>query len=442
MLFFAQILFAQNIYEMSLVELMQIEIVTASRYNQDATQAAAIVTVIDAEEIAAYGATRLVDILQRLPSVVPLFGELFHNSELLVRGENGNENHILTLINGQPLRSALGGSTSNIAFFQGFPVSIIERIEFIRGPGSVLYGSNAYTGVINIITQSATQNRQQIAYQGGSFSTYKGSAQWFQNWREGSFVLSAEARRSDGWPVQYTATGTVSPIAVDIEYADASQNIFAQLRQKSLSLSLYHNTTQLTGNRLGQIKNDYRTTAIDANYSFDISPTVDLDLHLSWQDDFLTIDQSELQDKIIALELISQGDFHKDQPYQGHWLLGSNIQRSHFDIHDKFGLIIGLPENKYAANNSEFSIFGQWEQSISTQGQITIGAQVNKAENRDSDIVPRLAYVHNFNSHWGSKIMYSGAYRAPSLLETDLDSAFLIGSRKGKNPGSPTLPPR
>ena len=68
-----------------------------------------------------------------------------------------NGGHILFLINGRPTREVLeGGIVSDL--LEAFPVGILERIEVIKGPGSVLYGSDAFSAVVNLITQKAVTN--------------------------------------------------------------------------------------------------------------------------------------------------------------------------------------------------------------------------------------------------------------------------------------------
>ena len=85
------------------------------------------------------------------------------------------------LLNGRPVRESMeGGITSEM--FESFPIGIIERIEVVRGPGSVLYGSDAFSGVINIITED-------VGKIGGSVSGLGGiKGEWGTN---GDFRLKA-----------------------------------------------------------------------------------------------------------------------------------------------------------------------------------------------------------------------------------------------------------
>ena len=73
---------------------------------------------------------------------------------LTMRGDAtlGANNHILVLVNGRPIQESTHGGMIH-PFLRSFPLASVKQIEIIRGPGSVLYGTNAYVGVINVITK-------------------------------------------------------------------------------------------------------------------------------------------------------------------------------------------------------------------------------------------------------------------------------------------------
>jgi outer membrane cobalamin receptor len=91
------------------------------------------------------------------------------SSLIAVRGDQtrANAGHILILINGRPVREILeGGVSSDI--LESFPINILERIEVVKGPGSVLYGSDAFSGVINLITKKAEGEDFGVSAAGGA----------------------------------------------------------------------------------------------------------------------------------------------------------------------------------------------------------------------------------------------------------------------------------
>lgn len=151
------------------------QVVTAARKLQPITRAPASVSVITAEEIRQSGLTTIPDILRRLAGVEVM--ELTPSDiSVGIRGMNAPEsNKILVMIDGRSVYMDFYGTT----FWSTLPVVLeeIERIEVVRGPGSALYGANAFSGVINIITKSPDQlEGARVSAGAGTRSTYLGSA--------------------------------------------------------------------------------------------------------------------------------------------------------------------------------------------------------------------------------------------------------------------------
>ena len=131
---------------------MEEVVVTATRDKQEIRKAPANVTVITAEEISKSGATTVVEVLDKLESVQ--FRTSSGNSSqayIDMRGIGGDNPYgkTLILLDGRRLNRT---DMASINWLQ-MPVNTIERIEVVRGPGSVLYGDAAIGGVVNIITK-------------------------------------------------------------------------------------------------------------------------------------------------------------------------------------------------------------------------------------------------------------------------------------------------
>ena len=106
-----------------------------------------VITVVSKEEIAQFGAVNLVDVLNRVTSIQMISSHLWVQAKAAIRGDliEHADNHVLVLLNGRPMRDGFEGN-SQFTVYAAFPIALIERIEIIRGPGSVLYGSNAVAG--------------------------------------------------------------------------------------------------------------------------------------------------------------------------------------------------------------------------------------------------------------------------------------------------------
>ena len=166
-----------DISELPIEDLMQLpvpEVYTASKFEQKATEAPSSTTVITSEEIKRYGYRTLADILESVPGFYNSYDRNY--SYLGASGVNlGNANdRILLLVNGHRINNDLNDSAAIDTSFI-LDVDLIDRVEIIHGPGSVLYGNNAFFGVINVITRQGNQvDGAEVSGMYGSYNAYSG----------------------------------------------------------------------------------------------------------------------------------------------------------------------------------------------------------------------------------------------------------------------------
>ncbi len=146
----------EELFEMSLEELMEIPIVvSASRQEQKITKASVPISIITAEDIHYSGMTAIPEILQFAIGVD--VRKLDRQRYAVgVRGLFGlYSDRTLVLIDGRPVTDPIHGTT----YWEQLPILIedIERIEVVRGPVGAAWGANAFTGTINIITKKPDQ---------------------------------------------------------------------------------------------------------------------------------------------------------------------------------------------------------------------------------------------------------------------------------------------
>ena len=139
-----------NLTELSMQELMSLEVTSASKKEELQHDAPGAITVITQEDIRRSGATSIADVLRQVPglSVASLDANKW---SVTARGFGGRfANKLLVLVDGvstySPLFSGVFWESEDI------PLESIDRIEIIRGPGGSLWGANAVNGVINITT--------------------------------------------------------------------------------------------------------------------------------------------------------------------------------------------------------------------------------------------------------------------------------------------------
>ncbi len=130
-------------------------VVTANRFEQKLDSTTAPVVVVTKQEIENIQATDLLDVLNTLPGIqVARNGGYGQASSIFVRGTN--DTHTLVLIDG----ARVGSSTTGTASLSVIPLVSVARIEYLRGPRAAVYGSDALGGVINIITDSSSEETE------------------------------------------------------------------------------------------------------------------------------------------------------------------------------------------------------------------------------------------------------------------------------------------
>lgn len=198
--------FAAELWEMSLEELGKVRVTAiASGTLTPIDKAAAIATVITEDDIDAMGATDLDQVLEAVPGLHVSRSEQAYTAKYIIRGITSTFNpQTLVLINGIPVTSLFTGNRGNI--WAGMPIKAIARIEVIRGPGSALYGADAFAGVINIITKSGADLKgTTAAVRAGSFNTQAASLEHGGKYGGFDVGFTLEAETTDGWNKTVTA---------------------------------------------------------------------------------------------------------------------------------------------------------------------------------------------------------------------------------------------
>lgn len=173
-----------------------IELATGRR--QALNRAPSIASVITGAEIRAMGAVDLDQVLAAVPGLHVSYSPLGYNPIYVMRGIVSDFNpQILVLVNGIPATNMYLGDRGQ--GWGGMAVNNIARIEVIRGPGSALYGADAFAGTINIVTKTAGDIRgTQVGARVGSFNTREAWLLHGGRWGGFDAALSLEWRATDG----------------------------------------------------------------------------------------------------------------------------------------------------------------------------------------------------------------------------------------------------
>lgn len=191
--------------ELALIYGDKTNISIATGNQQTLRRAPAVTSVITAEDIAAMGATDLDEALETVPGLHVSHSALSYTPLYVIRGIYSTNNpQTLMLQNGIPTTTMLTGSKGNA--WGGLPLENIARIEVIRGPGSALYGADAYAGVINIITKTAADTLgTSVGARYGSFNTKDAWVQHGGKWGALDAAAYVRVGGTDGYKQTITA---------------------------------------------------------------------------------------------------------------------------------------------------------------------------------------------------------------------------------------------
>ena len=169
-------------------------VTVASRYSQTLQEAPSIVSVITEKDIRVMGYRNLTDVLRNIPGVYISVSKESRSLAWFRGVISSDNNKILLLVDGVPWYD---GVYTHAWIDDAIPLFHVKQIEIVKGPGSAVYGTNAFSGVINIVTKSAESiNGAEVRLSTGSFARQEVSMLAGQVFENGSSV-KAYARMFD-----------------------------------------------------------------------------------------------------------------------------------------------------------------------------------------------------------------------------------------------------
>ena len=170
-------------------------VVTSSRIDLPFKENSRTIQIVTAEDIKKLGVTNVADALQQVAGIdVRRQGVNGMQADLYIRG--GSFDQTLLLIDGIKVDDPqTGHHTMNLAL----PIEVIKRIEVIKGPAARVFGQNAFTGAVNIVTKDVEQNSLIAKVQGGSFGQFIAEATGAVSLKESSHIVHFSKNFSEGY---------------------------------------------------------------------------------------------------------------------------------------------------------------------------------------------------------------------------------------------------
>ena len=432
-----------DLAQLSIEELMQIEIPTvvgASKHEQKVTEAPASVTIVTAEDIKRYGYRTLADVLNSVPGFYTTYDRIY--SYASVRGVNRPGDF------GGRLLITVDGHRVNDPIFDQAPIGadfvldldLVERIEIIRGPGSSLYGNNAFFGVINIVTRrgrnlKGTEASASVA----SYDTVTGRLTYGDRLNNGlEILLSGTLQDSEGHDrLHYPEFQDVNNGVAEGLDGSRFQNLFLKLaygefllegayvdRHKDIPTAAYGTVFNQPGNYAADERSylqlSHRHAFADGAevasrlyydvYKYTADNLFDYDPEFPGR---ITINRDVARSTSLGSELqASRTVFQKHRLTAGaEYRHDFSMQQRNYDVNPPFTYLDSNP------SADTFGCYVQDEVPIMNRLALNAGVRYDYFDSFGDTVNPRTALMYTPWTNGVFKFLYGQAYRAPNAYE-------------------------
>lgn len=414
----------------------------ASRYEQNLAEAPSSVTIITASDIKKYGYRTLADILQSVRGFFTTYDRNYAYIGARGFGRPGDFNtRVLLLIDGHRVNDNIYDMAPIGTEFP-LDLDLIDRVEIIRGPTSSIYGTNAFFGVIDVITRRGRDLKgAELSGEAGSFEAYKGRISYGNKYSNGiEMLLSGSYFESQGHDLFFKELGSPANkrgIAHDCD-DDKAYGLFSKISFHDFTLeSLYHSREKgIPTGAWGAVLNDARTRTIDDQYTLDLKFDHGFDNQLGLMArvyyDHRLYDGHYIYDYATSASPPNPV-LNKDYGYGDWW--GSEFQLTK-KLFDRHKLILGLEyvDNRHAEqgnydvnpyalyfhndkDSQNYAFYIQDEYRIFRDVILNAGVRYDHFESFGGTTSPRVALMYYPFRQTAIKLLYGEAFRAPNAYE-------------------------
>jgi outer membrane receptor for ferrienterochelin and colicins len=429
-----------DLTELPLESLMNIEVPTvfsASKLEQKATEAPASVTIVTADEIKKFGYRTLADVLNSVQGF-----NLSYDRNYAFLGARGLSlgdfnSRFLLLVNGHRANNNL---TDGAAIGTDFilDIDLVDRVEIIRGPSAVLYGNNAFFGVINVITRQGGQvNGFETSGEYASYETYKARVSYGKLFTNGvQLLLSGTYYDSGGqeslFYKEFNTPAQNNGIAQDMD-GDTFASGFGSLGYRDFTLECAFNRREKV-NPTAQFDlttfNDPRLRTIDERgystlkYAHSFPEVVDVAAQVYY--DCYTYDIGYPQSLLVGTNVVySAFTTEKDT---GEWW-GAELQLNK-RLWDRHVLTLGgeyrddfhqeqniSGQDPVTRNRQSYGVYAQGDFAVLTNLHLNAGVRYDQYGDFAPSYDPRVALIYHPLTGSTLKAIYGTAFRAPNFTE-------------------------
>jgi outer membrane receptor for ferrienterochelin and colicins len=417
----------EDLFEMDIEELLEVDVSVVSKKSEPINEAPGVVTVVNKDEIEIYGDRNLHQLLQRQPSVYTRGSYMYPYNLASFRGNMAThlDLHTLILFNGRPIReSAFGGI--NFPVYMNLPLKSLEGVEIIRGPGSVLYGTNAFTGVVNLKPRIPEANEFSVSSMIGSYGYYQSDITAGRRSDGSGYMTAFRVAGQQGYT--YRLTDGLGVYDTD---SDRNRSVSGIGHFYSGKFTFDFFATSMETFHVGVLPfwavpgHVYRVNKLftNAGYRTDLNEKIKMDLNLTYnvqENDFAGFPTGDVS--LNSSDLLGEATFFIDPADNLNFVLGYLVE---YQASREGNAYESIP----IYNHKPQSAYAQGDYKIGKLIKLITGLQWNRSSQGISDLISRYGIIITPNEKWGVKLLRGEAFRAPFALEADLyDIPVLVGN--------------
>jgi len=425
-----------DIFDLSLEELSQLTVTTSSRREESLSSVASSITLLSREQIRLLGLDNLNELFNYIPGMQSQRNDTSSlNQVVSIRGFSAiaSPREILFLLDGQRLNNIWSGGLNTLSYMS---LDHVDRVEFIRGPGSAIYGSNAMTGVVNIITSS----QREVSMAGASNNNFQGSGQWRQNIGDSLWQAYVSGVNDGGEALQlYNRFTGVSEPSRD-PYRHREAYVRGQLGALEVKWFLSEQKTErfYTAGFISDEYNllDSETQTFSVQYVTSLHPMLSLTSTASYSQRQFDIQgeispepfQISIAGTVEEREIGGEFVFHYENPNGRNGLLGVELRKPELTNTDAYtsGVIESYLPQAPTDQETIRGLFAQYQVPLSAVVQLTAGARYDDYSRIGSHLSPRGGLVWSPSAQHTFKLLYGESYRAPTRGETDVQNSSVL----------------
>jgi len=432
-----EIVALDSLLQLSLEELIEIPVTAsvASNREEPIIFTPAIVSSYVVDDMAQFGLRTLRDVLSVIPGVIVQDG-LNGNIQVMIRGiSEGFNQKVLFMLDEVPYWMTPHGDMPLL----GIPIEGIEKVEVIRGPGAIYYGTNASGGVIKVVTRKTGKNRVAVAAGSNDFFNAGGYLQ--HAWGDNNFSVSYEYQNDEGYEGDLGRTSTIP--SGEVNKQKDIKSILASYEYKDFRLQGSAFKTVGTGiaERLwpgNENDLEYDSYLIHAHQkiSFD---KIDVKVFTDYNNYYLKFSTDNM------LGGVTDGGFRFDDEDKNYRFRGG--MSLDYSFIPTATLFLGAEYEKrstgsYEAYNDEtdatlmtilpgfsqeeHSLYGQMDFLFFDDLRVLVGGRYTNNKDIGDQFTPRVSAVYRIDESQSLKLLYSEGFNTPSLTQQRADAPPLI----------------